>query len=376
MTTIRPVIFWSHLLVGVLAGIVILTMSVTGVLLTYERQIEELVERSYTVAVPADTEPLPVDSILGEVRNMHPDEHHFYLRAVNRPGAAVPVWAGAESYLLHPFSGEILREGLGTVGGFLEFVTGLHRWLAIEGGGQGVARAIVNYSNLVFLFLIATGVYLWLPRVWRWQMLKTKMLFNPRASNAKARDYNWHHVFSFWSLLPLFLVVLSATVIYFPQATSLLYAAFGEQVPEPEEHEELTVLEDGNQSFDELMRVAQEHAAENGAADWHSIWMEAGEERGKVRFYIDRSLGNRPAFAYSLYLDNSDGSVLEVVRHDDWSPAGQAWDVARFMHTGELFGFAGQTIAGLASLAACLLVYTGLALAWRRLISPLFNWFF
>jgi uncharacterized iron-regulated membrane protein len=45
----------------------------------------------------------------------------------------------------------------------------------------------------------------------------------------------------------------------------------------------------------------------------------------------------------------------------------------RFVHTGEQYGVVGQTIAGLASLAACFLVYTGLALAWRRLILPLWR---
>jgi hypothetical protein len=43
----------------------------------------------------------------------------------------------------------------------------------------------------------------------------------------------------------------------------------------------------------------------------------------------------------------------------------------RFAHTGEQYGVVGQTVAGLASLAACFLVYTGIALAWRRLIRPL-----
>ncbi|MGY0626884.1 MAG: PepSY-associated TM helix domain-containing protein, partial [Paraglaciecola chathamensis] len=35
---------------------------------------------------------------------------------------------------------------------------------------------------------------------------------------------------------------------------------------------------------------------------------------------------------------------------------------------GEYFGVIGQTIAGLVSLIACILVYTGMLLAWRRLI--------
>ena len=36
---LRPFIFWPHLIAGVTAGAVVFTMSVTGVLLAYERQI-------------------------------------------------------------------------------------------------------------------------------------------------------------------------------------------------------------------------------------------------------------------------------------------------------------------------------------------------
>jgi uncharacterized iron-regulated membrane protein len=39
----------------------------------------------------------------------------------------------------------------------------------------------------------------------------------------------------------------------------------------------------------------------------------------------------------------------------------------RFGHTGEYGGLLGQTIAAIASLGACVLVYTGLSLAIRRL---------
>jgi uncharacterized iron-regulated membrane protein len=39
MKLFRTVLFWCHLSVGVLGGVVVLVMSVTGVLLTYQRQI-------------------------------------------------------------------------------------------------------------------------------------------------------------------------------------------------------------------------------------------------------------------------------------------------------------------------------------------------
>ena len=39
----------------------------------------------------------------------------------------------------------------------------------------------------------------------------------------------------------------------------------------------------------------------------------------------------------------------------------------RFAHTGEVLGIPGQTIAGAVSAGGAVLVWTGLALAWRRL---------
>jgi uncharacterized iron-regulated membrane protein len=42
---------------------------------------------------------------------------------------------------------------------------------------------------------------------------------------------------------------------------------------------------------------------------------------------------------------------------------------ARWLHTGEALGNAGQTVAGLASLAGVMLVYTGITLSIRRYLA-------
>jgi sulfite reductase (NADPH) flavoprotein alpha-component len=64
-----------------------------------------------------------------------------------------------------------------------------------------------------------------------------------------------------------------------------------------------------------------------------------------------------------------DRSTAEIVRWEPYSAASlgrrlRIW--VRGLHTGEALGFAGQTVAGLASLGGCFLVWTGLAMAWRR----------
>ncbi|WP_411819512.1 hypothetical protein ABFZ85_11895 [Hyphococcus formosus] len=66
-----------------------------------------------------------------------------------------------------------------------------------------------------------------------------------------------------------------------------------------------------------------------------------------------------------------DGALLSTDRPSDRRTAGmRARIFARYLHTGEIFGFIGQTLAGLGSIAGMFLVWTGLALSYRRLIRP------
>ena len=64
-----------------------------------------------------------------------------------------------------------------------------------------------------------------------------------------------------------------------------------------------------------------------------------------------------------------DGSgIIGAPMASSTSPGQNARRFLRFVHTGEIYGIIGQTIAGLASLASVILVYTGISLAVRRLV--------
>ena len=53
MKLLHKIIFWSHLLAGVIAGLVIFLMSFTGVILMYESQITEYIERDVRRVIPS-----------------------------------------------------------------------------------------------------------------------------------------------------------------------------------------------------------------------------------------------------------------------------------------------------------------------------------
>lgn len=370
---LRKCLFWSHLVVGISAGVIIFIMSATGVLLTYEKQILDWDLARHSVVDSQLQEKLVIDNILKIINEKHPEENHIFIHKFKEQGRVIPVWAGNHRYLLSPYSGEVIETGLSSIGKVMHFVTDLHRWLAMELEEESFAKEVTAYSNLCCLFLIISGVYIWLPRGFHWPLIRSNLFFKTQFKSKHAKHFNWHHVFGFWAIIPLFVIVMTATIFHFKWANQIIYSVYGAETPAPRIYPVLKTWLDDKPSYENLFLVAKQYAENTGADDWYSMWLEFDSESEQVRFYIDRSLGNQPSAAFSLYLDINTSNVVKVKHHSDWSKGDQAWDVARYLHTGEYFGIIGQTIAGLASLAACFLVYTGFTLSWRRIVSPYFR---
>jgi uncharacterized iron-regulated membrane protein len=383
---VRSTVFWIHLVCGVVTGLVVVMMSVTGVLLTYERQIIAWAERGDFAEPASGARRLPLEELIEAAKLRRPDFTPTTVVVRNEPNAPVVLGAGRSgSIQVDPYTGNVSDPGAQGLREFFSAVTGWHRWFNVTGDNRAVARAITGASNLAFLFLVLSGMYLWLPRVWKWAAFKAHLLFNPKAVTGKARDFNWHHVFGIWSAIPLAVVVATATVFSYPWANDLVYRIVGEEPPQrgggggggppggpggpgPASAEASTGTPVVRLGYDELLA----RAADQG--EWRTLTLNLpAPDARTVRIGIDQGNGGQPYLRHNLTLDAATGAV------DTWAPfasqtTGQkARSWVRFLHTGEALGLIGQTIAGLVSLTSVLMVWTGLALAWRRLIQPLFK---
>lgn len=375
MKLFRKILFWSHLAVGVVGGLVILIMSVTGVLLTYERQIIAWADtRAYQVSGSAK---LPVEDLLAKVRESQPDAtiNSITARADASQPAAVALAAKpaanqpARTIFVNPYNGEALGEGSKGVREFFHVVTDWHRWLGAHGENRATARAITGASNLGFLFIVASGIYLWWPRKQTWQQFKQILWFR-RGLPGKARDFNWHNVIGFWSFVPLFIVVLSAVVISYQWASNLVYRVVGESPPAQRGPGGPPPNQQGGNSapvpLDGLNGLWTR--AEQQTAGWRSISLRLPTTaEAPAVFTIDKGNGGEPQKRATLTLDRKTGEVVRWEPFSSFSKGRQLRSILRFAHTGEVLGLPGQTIAGLVSLGGVFLVWTGLALAWRRL---------
>ncbi len=230
--TIRSFIFWLHLAAGVVAGTVVLVMSVTGVLLTYEKQMVAWAERSPLAAAPTPDAPrLPLEALMARVREARPSATPATLTFRANRNEPVTVALGRDGQLLlNAYTGAVIGEGATGLRAFFRSVTDWHRWLAASGEYRATGKAITGACNLAFLVLVVTGSYLWLPKAWTRMQLRNITWFRGGLPG-KARDFNWHNTIGFWSFAPLFVVVLSATVISYPWASNLAYRVVGEDPP-------------------------------------------------------------------------------------------------------------------------------------------------
>lgn len=358
---------------GVIAGIIILIMSVTGVLLAYEKQIIAWADsrNNREVSPPPDSARLPVEAMIAGVKQAVPDTAPttVTLRS-DRAAPAAFSFTGGRTIFVNPYTGEIVGEGSKGVRDFFRTITDWHRWLGAQGENRAVARAITGACNVGFLFLVSSGFYLWWPRNWTWSQFKRILWFKRRLSG-RARDFNWHNVIGFWSAVPLFIIVLSAMVISYTWASNLVYRIAGESPPAPRAAPAQPAgnanPQPGSQTKSPMEGVEALLAqGELQTADWQSISLRLpASAEDPLTLTIDEGNGGQPQKRGQLILDRKSGET-RWEPFSSYTPGRKARSFLRFAHTGEVAGATGQAIAALASLGGSVLVLTGLALAWRR----------
>jgi uncharacterized iron-regulated membrane protein len=387
---VRKIVFWCHLTVGSIAGIVILTMCVTGVMLAFERQIISLAERHFQANRPADAHRLSLETLLEKAHEVQPAAP-MSVAWKSDPSAPVEVaLTRNQSLLLNPYTGEVLGEGAARTRAFFHSVEDVHRWLAVPAQNRTTGRAITGACNLGFLLLVCSGPFLWLPRTWSRASVRagTRLKLSLRG---KARDFNWHNAIGIWTCVPLGVIVLCAVVMSYPWANNLVFKMTGNTPPPPNPQQQVTANaqqsgqrnrnresssaavgnEDASATPWSGLDAASRHAEER-VPEWRTITVRFGSPSDtNLAFSIDSGGGGRPDKRSQLTVNRKTGAEVRWEPFSSYNSGRQLRAWIRFTHTGEAGGLPGQSIASIAAAGGAMLVLTGLSLAIRRLLATL-----
>jgi uncharacterized iron-regulated membrane protein len=394
MAVLRRLLFWLHLVCGVVAGVVILMMCVTGVALTYQRQMQYWADtRDYRSAPPPGAERAPVAAILDAVRAIDPNAQPATIAYRADPSLPAAVAVGQRTIYVNPYTAQVYGEGRGQ--GMRQFFTTMttwHRYVGQSGDSRATGRMFTGASNLLFLVIVLSGMYLWWPKALTWKQLRAVTWFRG-GLRAKARDFNWHNTIGFWSALPLVVIVYSGVVMSYPWANNMVYRVMGEQPPAPgagrggpgpgtAARGEGSGRGDGrgggataaDATSDPRLRMIGLDAAVTramaAATDWNILTVRVPtSERAPISFAVDRGDGGQPQARATLTVDGTTGAITKTDDFGAQTPGRRMRTILRFAHTGEILGLTGQTVAGLVSAGGALLVYTGLSLALRRFFA-------
>ncbi|HEY1909421.1 MAG TPA: PepSY-associated TM helix domain-containing protein [Vicinamibacterales bacterium] len=396
MKTVRSIVFWMHLMAGVVAGLVILVMSVTGALLALKPQILTAIESKVrTVTPPPGAVRLGPQALLASVKAARPEGRPASMTLLADPVASASVALGRDGTIyVDPYSGAVLGDGSKGAQQFFRTVEDWHRWLSVSPDYRPMARSVTGASNLAFFFLALSGPYLWLPRIRSWSNVRAVLWFRP-ARNGRARDFNWHNVIGLWCAPILMVLTITGVVMSYPWANATLYRLAGSPLPvanggpggpagtppkgrggapnsqarDAEGRGQAPEADAGSTPTMDKLDESCARAVEQ-VPTWKSVTVRLPARAGAPIAFSIVDARSWNAFARSQLTVNSKTAAVAKWEPYDEQSRGQKWrGWVRFGHTGELAGLPGQIIAGVACVGGGFLVWTGLALAVRRLIA-------
>lgn len=374
----RKIIFWLHLLAGLIAGIVVAVMSFTGVAIAFEEEILAWIDRDVRhVTVPDGAAVrLPLDQVLERAAGQSPERHATGLTVFKDEEEAWLLRFGrAGAVYVDPFTGTTREMQSDAAHDFLHVMVDWHRWLGMSGEGRAVGRAITGACNLAFLFLVVSGFYLWFPRRWSWKALRPLLWFVGK-SRGRARDWNWHNVIGFWNAPVLIVLVATAVVISYPWASNLVYRLAGEEPPPPRRGPPggapVVAITPPTPDAEALLWEDQFRLVSEAFPNWQEVTLRLPNRGGdsadvSATSFSVKEVDQRPRFSStSVSVDPYRGEILSASGFTELSTGRKARSWMRFLHTGEAFGIWGKVVAAVASFASLFLVWTGFALSWRR----------
>lgn len=361
---IRKLLFWFHLIIGCSAAIFIFLMSITGVGLTYERQMIQAAQRADFPAVSSEHNTrLSLDKII-EITQNYDTKKAPSISFGMETNAPFVIKEGRKTVAyLNPFTGtEMLEPGADTKV-FFGKLRAFHRWLTLDGKFSETGRWVNGVSNIIFFLLALTGLYLWLPAKFKKRAFKQKLILTRDHQSTQARDYQWHNTFGFYMAPILIVVIFTAFFFSFKWPGETLKSYVSSETKALPGAKKLNQAELAQQ----LSIQALQEKIVSANPDWQSISFSLSKVAENIQtFDVDMGTGGEPQKRKTVFLNTLNGEIVAERGFDDNSTYRKIRSYIRFLHTGEMYGLIGQTLAGVASLLACLLVYTGIAMSLRR----------
>lgn len=200
---------WLHLWLGLVSGIIVLIISLTGALLSWQPEIQEWTQQ-YQFVQPEQRPFVPVSVMRRNAEAAMQGKRAFRILLEGKSKAAVVQFYQKKPYYyfnvyVNPYTG-VVQKVLDRDDEFFRVILNghLYLWLPQEAG-----HLVVIYSTLVFLLMLISGIVLWWPRNAARRKVSFRIKWN---ASPKRLNYDLHNVLGFYACWIIIFAALTGLV--------------------------------------------------------------------------------------------------------------------------------------------------------------------
>lgn len=368
MGTLKKLTGKIHLILGLIVGLVIVIVSLTGCIYAFQEEIQNLTQ-SYRFVEKQERAFLPPSQLKAIAEKQVPGKIIHSVRYEGGEKAAVLLSYGGEPeyyYLVYinPYTGNVLQVK-DMNADFFRFILNGHFYLWLP---HEIGQPVVAIATLIFVVMIITGIILWWPKNKGAAKQRFSIKWNARW---RRKNYDLHNVLGFYSSWVLIFIAVTGLVwgfqwfakslywvtsggktqVEYSQATSDTTKVLNKHAIPPMDYLwEKTLLASPFAKVIEVDFPDDKHGAIGISTntDAGTYW------RSDNRFYDQYTLTEIPVkHAYGRF-DNTLSTADKIARMN--------YDV----HVGAIWGLPGKFLAFFVSLICASLPITGFMIWWGR----------
>lgn len=378
MRAFKKIILFLHRWLGLISGLVVFVLGVTGCLFVFQHEISQWT-RSEVLFIEQEhgSETLPLETLQQKAAQALGVEYLTYgittYKNPDRNWSVMSYKGGGDSWTyfgmikdyrtlyINPYNGEIA----GIVNeeqDFFQIVKGIHWSLLLA---TPIGQPVTVWSTVVFIILLISGMVLWWPKKWN-KSGKQKSFKIKWAGTWRRVNYDLHNVLGFYFLVISLILGLTGLYWYFPFAQkSLHFLGTGEfKLPAPPAAKVVSAPQ-GDAKNSPALNVAYANAWNEYPRAFSIAIAPPFDSAGAIRATV-RPDGDTYYANSTLQFDQYTGELLAANRYSDLNAGEKLLSMNYDIHVGAIGGLPGKIIAFLASLICASLPVTGFLIWWDR----------
>jgi uncharacterized iron-regulated membrane protein len=362
-------ILWLHKWLGLITGIVVLIVSLTGCLTVFQDELQLMThpEKFFIEKQnlqPSKTIPLSKLIRIAEAKlnpgekisrvDVFPQNNRTWVFRAIKTNKDAFFYSDYFTYykrvFVNPYTGNV-QVVENTKANFFQIVLQLHMNLLL---GKKYGHAIVGFSTIFFAVICLTGIVLWWPKKWKPKTLKNSFSINFKA-NKKRFNYDLHNVLGFYSLLFALLFAFTGLVFAFPAFKKAVSGQLNSLDSKEEQKLSLPLIPQTasgilDNSFDYVL-------SHHPTADQLSVRLEKDiAEPQTIQVRMEK---NRTGIFYGYSFNQKTGQLDELKSSDNLQLGSRVTSLNYDLHVGSIGGIYTKILAFLASLVCASLPVTG-----------------